>query len=84
MHQTIMIIHHMKEVSLLLMTYSKLEVFMGFHQTRLMDGAQLIKVIKQSATANLCLDHLNTYEFIHKNVMIVYKYVWTLIGNFKT
>ena len=75
----------MKDTRLLLMTYSKLEVFMGFHQTHMMDGAQLIKVIKPSATANLCLDHISdTYEFIHKNVMIVYKYVWTLIGNFKT
>ena len=82
MQQTFMIIHHMKDARLLLMTYSKLEVFMGFHQTRLMDGAQLIKVIKPSATANLCLDHSN-YEFIQKNDMIVYKYVWTLIGNFK-
>ena len=82
MQQTLMAIHHMKEAALLLMTYSKLEVFMGFHQTRLMDGAQLIKVIKPSATANLCLDH-SKYDFIHSNDVIVYKYVWNLIGNFK-
>ena len=80
MQQTLMAIHHMKEAALLLMTYSKLEEFMGFHQTHLMDGAQLIKVIKPSETANLCLDH---YDFIHNNDMIVYKYVWNLIGNFK-